>query len=120
MLEYESLPGMTDAKPSGLRSSNGLNIEEKKSEKITIETLIRKLSDFLKNLNAHGVDPEIVNQIFKQVCQKKKKKKNFFFFLINVFLFQSYFFTLVPTLSTILYCVKECVIGRKVLKSDSI
>ena len=41
--------------------------------KITIETLIRKLNDFLKILNAHGVDPEIVNQIFKQVCQKKKK-----------------------------------------------
>ena len=71
MLEHESLPGISDAsKPTGLRSSsfNTATIgETKSSEKYTIDTLIKKLTEFLSILNSHGVDTEIVNQIFKQV-----------------------------------------------------
>ena len=64
MLDHVSLPGMEDAKPNGLRGSSN---EETKKEKITIDVLIKKLTEFLKILNSHGVDPEIVNQIFKQL-----------------------------------------------------
>lgn len=72
MLEHESLPGISDGAPgraSGLRSSsfNNSAIESKKVERHTIETLIKKLNEFLNILNSHGVDPEIVNQIFKQL-----------------------------------------------------
>ena len=70
MLEHESLPGISDAaKPSGLRSSgfNTSTTEAKSSERFTIDSLIKKLSEFLNILNSHGVDPEIVNQIFKQL-----------------------------------------------------
>lgn len=79
MLEYESLPGVTDAtKPSGLRSiafgndSTGV----KGKEHFTIEYLLKKLTEFLNVLNSHGVDPEIVSQIFKQL---------FFFISANTF-----------------------------------
>jgi myosin-5 len=67
MLEHESLAGISDQpiKPSGLRSS-GFQ-ENKNSERYTIDSLIKKLTEFLNILNSHGVDPEIVNQIFKQL-----------------------------------------------------
>jgi len=74
MLEHESLPGISDnsVKPSGLRSSgykslNASTEANKSAERHTIDSLIKKLSEFLKILNSHGIDPEIVNQIFKQV-----------------------------------------------------
>ena len=60
MLEQESLQGMYGKQPSA-KQTNG------HSEKYTIDSLIKKLNEFLSILNSHGVDPEIVNQIFKQV-----------------------------------------------------
>lgn len=79
MLEHESLPGINDSsvKPGGgLRSSGykslNTSIEANKSaERHTIDSLIKKLTEFLKILNSHGIDPEIVNQIFKQVWKRK-------------------------------------------------
>jgi myosin-5 len=70
MLENESLAGINDQpKLSGMRSSSfNTNNESKNSERYTIEFLIKKLNEFLNILNSHGVDPEIVKQIFKQVC----------------------------------------------------
>jgi hypothetical protein len=77
MLEHESLPGINDSsvKPGGLRSSGykSLNTSteaNKSAERHTIDSLIKKLTEFLKILNSHGIDPEIVNQIFKQVGKK--------------------------------------------------
>ena len=73
MLEHVSLPGIAEAggggKPSGTRSSgfNTSTVDLKGSEAYTIDSLIKKLGEFLNILNSHGVDPEIVNQIFKQV-----------------------------------------------------
>ena len=70
MLEHDSLQGMNDSKAganrSGTLGSPGAS-EAKKAERFTIETLIKKLNEFLGILNSHGVDPEIVNQIFKHV-----------------------------------------------------
>lgn len=84
MLEHESLPGVSDAaRPSGTRSS-GFNTSgssdngktNRGDERFTIETLLKKLTEFLNILNSHGVDPEIVNQIFKQL---------FYFIAANTF-----------------------------------
>lgn len=70
MLEHESLPGVSDVpKPSGIRSSafTAADATVKNGERCTIDTLLKKLNEFLNMLNSHGVDPEIVNQVFKQV-----------------------------------------------------
>ena len=86
MLEHESLPGITDqiAKPSGARGSTGVKASNtstggadstKSTERHTIDSLIKKLTEFLKILNSHGIDPEIVNQIFKQVSLTNKKEE---------------------------------------------
>ena len=66
MLEQESLPGMRDTKPNRARP-NGSSNDQKSNERFTIDSLIKKLNEFLNILNSHGVDPEIVNQIFKQL-----------------------------------------------------
>lgn len=63
MLEQESLQGMY-GKQQMNKQTNGQTVN---SEKFTIDSLIKKLNEFLSILNSHGVDPEIVNQIFKQV-----------------------------------------------------
>lgn len=65
MLEQESL--MSGQNAAKLPRTNGVNSENKNTEKYTIDSLIKKLNEFLSILKAHGVDPEIVNQIFKQV-----------------------------------------------------
>lgn len=74
MLEHESLPGVSDVpKPGGVRSSafaganDGAKSGGAAGERFTIETLLKKLTEFHNMLNSHGVDPEIVSQIFKQV-----------------------------------------------------
>lgn len=63
MLEQESLQGMYGKQQTN-KQTNGQTVN---SEKFTIDSLIKKLNEFLSILNSHGVDPEIVNQIFKQV-----------------------------------------------------
>lgn len=63
MLEQESLQGMYGKQQTN-KQTNGQTVN---SEKFTIDSLIKKLNEFLGILNSHGVDPEIVNQIFKQV-----------------------------------------------------
>ncbi len=67
MLEQESLQGMY-GKQQMNKQANGQAVN---SEKFTIDSLIKKLNEFLSILNSHGVDPEIVNQIFKQVAKIK-------------------------------------------------
>lgn len=63
MLEQESLMAGQNAS-KGQRANNS---ESQTSEKYTIDSLIKKLNEFLSILKSHGVDPEIVNQIFRQV-----------------------------------------------------
>lgn len=84
MLEHESLPGINDTtKPSGLRSSSFNTNDSKSNERYTIESLIKKLTEFLNILNSHGVDPEIVNQIFKQVYFNNNFLVSDFYKLVN-------------------------------------
>lgn len=85
MLEHESLPGVSDVpKPGGVRSSAFATNDANKNgggnsgERCTIETLLKKLTEFLNLLNSHGVDPEIVNQIFKQASNNNNKKMHSF------------------------------------------
>jgi myosin-5 len=69
MLEHVSLPSILDSgagsKPTKLNGSPADNA--KNSENYTIEGLIKKLNEFLNILKSHGLDPEIINQIFKQL-----------------------------------------------------
>ncbi len=65
MLEQESLQGMYGKQVNPGKQANGSGAVS--AEKYTIDSLIKKLNEFLSILNSHGVDPEIVNQIFKQV-----------------------------------------------------
>ncbi len=78
MLEHVSLPGIASGS-SGMRSSNFNTSPQQQqldttkngsvlaNETYTIDSLIKKLTEFLNMLNSHGVDPEIVNQIFKHL-----------------------------------------------------
>jgi hypothetical protein len=101
MLEHEALPGISDTpKPTGLRSSS-FNTPTNELRRYTIENLLKKLNEFLGILNSHGVDPEIVNQIFKQVCALQKYNVIFLDYFIKSFLIlQSCFTSSVPRLLT--------------------
>ncbi len=65
MLEQESL--MNGQHGAKLPGTNANSNEPKNSEKYTIDSLIKKLNEFLTILKSHGVDPEIINQIFRQL-----------------------------------------------------
>lgn len=99
MLEHESLPGVSDVpKPGGVRSSAFAANDANKNggggnsgERCTIETLLKKLTEFLNLLNSHGVDPEIVNQIFKQASKNKKQKQKTLFILFKFLIFSFFF-----------------------------
>ncbi len=66
MLEQESLMhGQNIAKLSGARAND--TFDHRTHEKYTIDSLLKKLNEFLSILKSHGVDPEIMNQIFRQV-----------------------------------------------------
>ena len=82
MLEHESLPGISPVDRSGARSTaaaggdsssslssagSGNGGRSSNSERFTIESLSKKLNEFLQMFNSHGVDPELVNQIFRQL-----------------------------------------------------
>jgi hypothetical protein len=87
MLESESaLPGMFGMKPTESRSSTATTDGPNESISVSILTkkvrfmsnikmclprqplfFVTKLAEFLKLLNAHGIDPEIVKQVFKQL-----------------------------------------------------
>ncbi len=74
MLEQESLQGMYNKQSNQIKQVNGGVVN---AEKYTIDSLIKKLNEFLSILNSHGVDPEIVNQIFRQVNNNEDIKTYF-------------------------------------------
>jgi myosin V len=69
MLEHDTLQSSNRNNNNSIVSLNG-TLTSNKKERITIETLTKKLTEFLNILNSHGTDPEIVNQIFRQVTLK--------------------------------------------------
>ena len=91
MLEQESLPGVRKTTNSYANVKHNGNSDSKSAERFNIDSLIKKLNEFLSLLNSHGVDPEIVNQIFKQVNMQTNLPSIFSFinwiFMLSVILF---------------------------------
>ena len=66
MLESDSA-GLTNNKPTGLRGRSASMSEESETRNISIESLIKQLAAYLTVMNKHGMDPELVKQVIKQV-----------------------------------------------------
>ncbi|XP_043264989.1 unconventional myosin-Va isoform X1 [Colletes gigas] len=65
LLEHEAITGLDSNKPGRPRSSS--MGEEPESTQQKLEKLLDELSTVYKTLQYHGVDPEIVVQLFKQL-----------------------------------------------------
>ncbi|XP_043283609.1 unconventional myosin-Va isoform X3 [Venturia canescens] len=65
LLEHEAISGLNSKEPGRARSSSVG--EEKKSTQQKLEKLMDELTAVHKTLQYHGVDPEIVTQLFKQL-----------------------------------------------------
>ncbi|GFY64185.1 unconventional myosin-Vb [Trichonephila inaurata madagascariensis] len=70
ILEHEAIPGISGNKPSGMRgrsSSIAREVDSPIDPQAALDSLIRELGAFFKVLSIHGVDPEIITQIYKQL-----------------------------------------------------
>lgn len=70
VLEHEAIPGIS-GKPSGMRGRSSSVARELESPCVdarhALDVLQKELSSFYRVLGLHGVDPEIITQIFKQI-----------------------------------------------------
>ncbi|XP_041816149.1 unconventional myosin-Vb isoform X1 [Chelmon rostratus] len=67
MLESESIPSLAGVKPMGYRNrSSSMDMEDGPSS-YTLEALIRQLGQFHGIMRDHGLDPEIVGQVVRQL-----------------------------------------------------
>ncbi|GAB6032023.1 myosin I [Chamberlinius hualienensis] len=69
VLEHEAIPGIS-GKPSGLRgrsSSFALEQDSPVDPQRALDMMLRELNAFYNILSVHGVDPELVSLIFKQI-----------------------------------------------------
>ncbi|XP_022250756.1 unconventional myosin-Va-like isoform X1 [Limulus polyphemus] len=70
VLEHEAIPGISGNKPLGMRgrtSSLSRELESPVDPERALDTLQREMNTFFKVLNLHGVDPELITQVFKQL-----------------------------------------------------
>ncbi|KAG1680851.1 Unconventional myosin-Va [Nymphon striatum] len=70
ILEHDAIPGISGKKPLGMRgrsSSVAKEVESPCDPIQALETLMNELTHFHKVLNLHGVDPELVSQVFNQI-----------------------------------------------------
>ncbi|XP_042909749.1 unconventional myosin-Va isoform X2 [Parasteatoda tepidariorum] len=70
ILEHEAIRGMFGNKPSGMRgrsSSVAREIESPVDPQAALDTLLREMGVFFKVLSIHGVDPELICQVYKQL-----------------------------------------------------
>ncbi|XP_029371529.1 unconventional myosin-Vb isoform X2 [Echeneis naucrates] len=68
MLESESIPSLAGVKPMGYRNrSSSMDTEGGGPSSYTLEALIRQLSQFHTIMRDHGLDPEIVGQVVRQL-----------------------------------------------------
>ena len=70
ILEHEAIPGISANKPSGLRgrsSSLARELESPVDPRMALDVLLKELTAFYRVLSVHGVDPELIEQVFKQV-----------------------------------------------------
>uniref|UniRef100_H3C616 Myosin VB n=1 Tax=Tetraodon nigroviridis TaxID=99883 RepID=H3C616_TETNG len=68
MLESESIPSLAGVKPMGYRNrSSSMDTDAGGPSSYTLEALIRQLGQFLGIMQDHGMDPEIVGQVVRQL-----------------------------------------------------
>uniref|UniRef100_A0A6Q2XQN1 Myosin VB n=1 Tax=Esox lucius TaxID=8010 RepID=A0A6Q2XQN1_ESOLU len=68
MLESESIPSLSGVKPSGYRHrSSSMDTDGDGPGSYTLESLIRQLGQFHGVMGEHGLDPEIVGQVIRQL-----------------------------------------------------
>lgn len=64
MLEHENIQGVLGSKPTGLRKRSTSFPEE---GAVTVEVLIQRLGLFHSTMSQHGMDPEVIKQVVKQL-----------------------------------------------------
>uniref|UniRef100_UPI0037E8FDDE unconventional myosin-Vb isoform X3 n=1 Tax=Semicossyphus pulcher TaxID=241346 RepID=UPI0037E8FDDE len=68
MLESESIPSLAGVKPMGYRNrSSSMDTDAGGPTSYTLEALIRQLGQFHDIMRDHGLDPEIVGQVVRQL-----------------------------------------------------
>ncbi|XP_031434354.1 unconventional myosin-Vb isoform X1 [Clupea harengus] len=68
MLESESIPSLSGVKPMGYRNrSSSMDTEGGGAGGYTLEALIRQLGQFHGTMGEHGLDPEIGQQVVRQL-----------------------------------------------------
>ncbi|XP_053557079.1 unconventional myosin-Vb [Bombina bombina] len=65
MLENESIQGLSGVKPTGYRKRSSSMVDGDNS--YSLEAVIRQLNSFNSVMCDHGLDPEIIQQVFKQL-----------------------------------------------------
>ena len=64
LMEHNSIPGITNTKPGGLRKL----LESVTKVRATVEDIESMLTEVLQALKTCFVEPNLISQIFKQVC----------------------------------------------------
>lgn len=68
MLESESIPSLAGVKPMGYRNrSSSMDTDAGSPNSYTLEALIRQLGQFHNIMCDHGMDPEIMGQVVRQL-----------------------------------------------------
>ncbi|XP_051776611.1 unconventional myosin-Va isoform X2 [Erpetoichthys calabaricus] len=64
MLEHETIQGVSGVKPTGLRKRTSSIADE---GTYTLDSILRQLSAFHSTMCQHGMDPELIKQVVKQM-----------------------------------------------------
>ncbi|XP_066492632.1 unconventional myosin-Va [Tiliqua scincoides] len=64
MLEHETIQGVSGVKPTGLRKRTSSIADE---GTYTLDSIIRQLNNFHSTMCQHGMDPELIKQVVKQM-----------------------------------------------------
>jgi myosin-5 len=70
ILEHEAISGLSGQKPGGMRGRASSVVREPESPvdvQKALDSLLQELSAFHRSLGFHGVDPELIIQVFRQV-----------------------------------------------------
>uniref|UniRef100_A0A8C6UTR1 Unconventional myosin-Vb n=1 Tax=Neogobius melanostomus TaxID=47308 RepID=A0A8C6UTR1_9GOBI len=68
MLESESIPSLAAVKPTGYRNrSSSMDDDGSGPSSYTLDALIRQLGQFHSIMREHGLDPEIIGQVVRQL-----------------------------------------------------
>lgn len=70
ILEHEAISGLSGQKPGGMRGRASSFVRESElpvDAQKALDTLLQELTAFHRSLGFHGVDPEVIIQVFRQV-----------------------------------------------------